>query len=156
MKHLLTIVALLFVAAGCDSEMGNGQDVPDGGAPTLGPGRGSDAGVAKSDTMPSLQDAKPGYTANGVFVNFGSNPCGISNGTTQCQGWDTTSGKCYASTTVSACPTSGICAVAPACGTYAPGTLLIWSSTDPRFHYLDDPSGGNICLPNTTPYVVPC
>ena len=59
--------------------------------------------------------------------------------------------------------TPGTCAPMPACGTYAPGTLRVWSMDDPRYSYLGDPlsfghagSTGYICLPNIVPYVIPC
>lgn len=150
MKHLLVTVALLFGFSACDAE-GTAQDVPDGGA------KGFDAGTVKSDAQPvtSLQDALPGYTANGVFVNFGRNPCGDTLGTAAYSGWDPTTGKCY-TTAPTVLTTSGVCATAPACGTYAPGALLIWNSAVSRFHYMSDPSGGNVCLPNNVPYTIPC
>jgi cysteine-rich repeat protein len=129
---------------------------------------------AKSDVVVAgLLDAVPGYTSNGILVYLGRNPCGDAPGTTVAHsGWYPLTGGCY--TTNSATATRGVCGVEPqsameiafaeshgintaVCGTtYAPGTLLIWDSTDPRFHYLDDPSGGNVCLPNAVPYVVPC
>jgi hypothetical protein len=117
-----------------------------------------DAGVAR------LEDANQlGYQSFGVVAYLGVNPCSGKSG------WDPATGECYPATPASA--TGGVCgktlgsqtlgsqtpgSQTLACGTYAPGALLVWSSTDPRFRYLDDPSGGYVCLPNDVLYVVPC
>jgi hypothetical protein len=177
MKHLLVTVALLVGFSGCDGAAGTGtEDIPDGGGlPKKGPALGSDGGT----TVTSLQDAMPGYTASGVTVSFGMNPCGTGGSygwiPAPNSGWDPTIGHCFTTSTTTFLVTSGVCEVVPqdkavavfnaahgewinpTCGlTYAPGTLLIWDATDPRFHYVANPSGGNLCLPNTAPYVVSC
>ena len=182
MKHLLVTVALLAGFAGCDGGAGTGaEDAPDGGA-KLG-----DGGVV------GLQDATPGYTASGVFAALGTNPCGTfytdSNGLIAWAAngaWDHDTG-CWITTAViglasswvrpsglTESATSGVCGLAdvpfhglhgePTCGvTYAPGMVLIWNSTDPRYSYHGGPIGstgvgsaGYICLPNDVPYVIPC
>ena len=106
-----------------------------------------------------------GYTSSGVTVYLGKNPCPNAS----LSGWDPATGKCYtgSSGTCNLVPPDaqtaafneshgGVVSLVPVCGaTYAPGKVLIWSSTNPRFHYLADSSGGNVCLPNVTSYVVP-
>ena len=108
-------------------------------------GEDADASV---DTKPfKLQDATPGYTANGVFVDFGPNPCGS-------KAWDPKSGKCFAPK--SPADTHGFCGSTPPCGSYDPGTLLLWDAKEPKYRYLADPTEGTICLPNDVVYTVSC
>jgi hypothetical protein len=131
---------------------------PDGGVATTDVQVGS-VTLVKTDAQ--VGDLVSGAASGGVTVNLGKNPCPNAS----LSGWDPATGACYTGP-------SGTCKIvpqnaqeaafqashpsAPVCGdTYAPGTLLIWSSTDPRFHYLADVSGGNVCLPNVTSYVVP-
>ena len=108
-----------------------------------------------------LLDATTGYTSNGVTVFLGVNPCYTdyarahppATNDAMGGGWDPATNTCN----TPAWPVmSGICGTKPACGTYAPGTLLIWDANDLKYRYRGDPSGGVVCLPNDTPYVVAC
>ena len=161
MKIFSIVLCSLVLFGGCDGVSSSIADCPDalaGTMPKLGPApvspACSDAGTVVTDATPAqttLADALPGYTTNGVFAYLGRNPC-VDFG--QVAGWDPTTGKCYPPASTGG--TSGVCGATPACGSHAPGTVLLWSSTDPRFHYVDDPSGGYVCLPNNVPYVVSC
>lgn len=141
-----------------------------------------DGGVVATDVQVSAADAQvgsvtlvktdaqvgdlvPGAASGGVTVYLGRNPCPNAS----LSGWDPATGACYTSSsrTCNLVPPDaqtaafneshgGAVSLVPVCGaTYAPGKVLVWSPTDPRFHYLADPSGGNVCLPNVTSYVVP-
>lgn len=126
---------------------------------------GMDLRPTSSDTQfeadSRLLDATNGYTSTGVTVNLGVNPCYTdyarahppATNDAMGGGWDPATNTCH----TPAWPvTSGICGTKPACGTYAPGTLLVWDANDLRFRYRGDVSGGVVCLPNDSPYVVPC
>ena len=140
----------------------------------------SDAGVAlqiPTTPFPYAGTTAADYTASGVFGYIGHNICanvyensvpiptGFEPGTSFC--WRATQadgrgGICGVELDCSLC-TQGTCACMPACGTYAPGTLRVWSADDPRYAYKGDPaginyagSGGFVCLPNVDPYVIPC
>jgi hypothetical protein len=97
-------------------------------------------------------DSGAGYTDAGVTAHLGVNLCTdyyASRG--EKAGWlpvAGANGTCY--------PNEGVCGSRPACGAYAPGTLLVWNATDARYRYLGDPSGGYVCLPNNTVYTVTC
>jgi hypothetical protein len=147
------IAPLCALLAGC--EMGTDDLTPslDGSVadvarqPHLGP-----TGATRDALPASLEDAVSGYGQSGVLVNLGVNPCGPG-------GWDPNTGRCYPPPLVpwnEVAPTSGVCGAAPTCGAHAPGTVLLWDSTLPRYRYLADPSGGYVCLPNDVPYVVSC
>jgi len=94
-----------------------------------------------------LYDVLPGFSSAGVFVNLGVNPCASG-------GWDSATGKCYPPAVPQA--KRGVCGPAPSCGTHEPGTVLLWDAEVNRYRYLEDPSGGLVCLPNDAPYVVSC
>ena len=121
------------------------------------------------------------YTSEGVTCHLGHNNCDNvnSSGVTVPSGWepgmvdscwlptqaDGRGGICGVLPPTEDCSTcpAGQCACMPTCGTYAPGTLRVWSMDDPRYKYLGDPtevnytgSGGYVCLPNVDPYVIPC
>ena len=122
-------------------------------------------GSSQTDASPvddaRLLDATGGYTSSGVTAYLGVNPCYTAYDRAHAPttndamggGWDFATNTCYTPTWPIM---SGICGTKPACGTYAPGTLLVWDANDLRYRYLGDVSGGVVCLPNDTPYIVPC
>ena len=123
---------------------------------------GTDADpVSAQDSDARLLDATGGYTTSGVTAYLGVNPCYTAYDRAHAPttndamggGWDPATNTCYTPTWPIM---SGICGTKPACGTYEPGTLLVWDANDLRYRYLGDVSGGIVCLPNDTPYVVPC
>jgi hypothetical protein len=158
-------VGLLFGLAGCDGS--SAATTPEG----------IDGGIVRTDSgaRPTTNDAKPlpdvGYS---VLEDLGYNYCVRATVTS---GWDPSispgnavapavvivSSVCYPPTEASG--RGGVCGAVPACGTYAAGTILVWSEDDPRFIYQGNalqtdsahPNGGGyLCLPNNVPYVVPC
>lgn len=167
-RLMTTFILSLVVASGCDSGTGE-VDVPDGGSVVTR----TDAGVVldiPTTPFPYAGTVASDYTASGVTGYLGHNNCvniyadsvkvpaGFEPGTEFC--WRATQadgrgGICGAELDCSLC-TQGVCACMPACGTYAPGTLRVWSVDDSRYTYRGDVSGGYVCLPNVEPYVVPC
>jgi hypothetical protein len=173
MKRVLMI--LNFLSLGCGvSEENLPKDVTTGDTPLSLPHRGPasvDGGIAVidwvafgSDVAPDVQtthtadaltDVKAGYTAAGVTASLGTNLCADyykAHGS-DAVGWLPASvvggnGACYTS--------EGVCGSKPSCGTYAPGTLYVWDTSNPRYRYLGDSSGGYVCLPNNNVYTVSC
>jgi hypothetical protein len=111
-----------------------------------------EAGTVEAGTVEAGTDSGAGYTDAGVTAHLGVNLCTAyyaSRG--EDAGWlpvAGANGTCY--------PNEGVCGSRPACGAYAPGTLLVWDATDVRYRYLGDPSGGYVCLPNNIVYTVTC
>jgi hypothetical protein len=191
MKLFSIILCCSALLGGCDSGTSSQQDCPDalastqpklGSAGTL-PGCSDGGAGAKSDgqvattipttPFPYFSTPASDYTSSGVTAALGPNNCTT---TTIVMGWEPGMSLCWPATEsggrggicgvlTTGCESypAGTCASMPACGTYAPGTLRVWSMDDPRYKYLGDPAtygnagtGGYVCLPNAAPYVVPC
>lgn len=136
MKITTTLLFLALSLAGCDAT--DFAEVPDGS-------------VASDALVQRLEDAQASYTSKGVYANLGTNRCYASGVPSQGGGWDPSTSKCYPPSDPKV--TSGLCGTY-GCGTYAPGTLLVWDSVDPRYRYWV--GEGVVCLPNDVPRVVPC
>lgn len=176
MKLFSIILCSLALLGGCDSGTSS-QDCPDALAcPDGGAGVKPDGQVAPaipSTPFPYFSTSAADYTSSGVKAALGPNNCSKSP---IIMGWEPGTALCWVATeaggrggicgvVVDNCSSypAGTCAPMPTCGTYAPGTLRVWSMDDPRYQYLGDPygplnagTGGYVCLPNNAPYVVPC
>jgi len=152
----------------CDGSQAD-EPAPDGGAR----GDAQQALSIPSTPFPYEGSLASAYTSSGVRAELGHNACATG---TVAQGWEPGTALCWPATEAkgrggicgvlaagcSGYP-AGTCAPLPACGTYAPGTLRVWSEDDARYQYLGDPTtsvssgtGGYVCLPNTAAYVIPC
>ena len=127
MKLFSIVVVSILVFGGCD-------------------GGGSEGGGLT--TPPYVGTTLADYTNSGVVAALGANPCSwaydCSATKRACQGWNPSENSCWAATEdggrggicgvvraidpvqCSSYP-AGTCSSMPACGTYAPGTLSIWS-----------------------------
>jgi hypothetical protein len=175
MKLFSIVIVGMLVLGGCD---GGGSS---GGGLTTPPYAGT-----------TLAD----YTADGVVAALGSNPCPWSYDCSAtkraCQGWNPADPSCWAATEAGGrggicgvvlatgpyqCSAyqAGTCTSMPACGTYAPGTLSIWSmgtitvdaatavydnahgeavpTTESRYIYKGDPANVPTGDPGTTGYI---
>ena len=177
-RLMTTFILSLVVASGCDSGTGE-VDVPDGGVVVTR----TDAGVVldiPTTPFPYAGTVASDYTASGVTGYLGHNNCAniYADSVLVPAGWEPGTEFCWRATQADGrggicgvvpptgnCSTCqpGQCACMPTCGTYAPGTLRVWSVDDSRYSYKGDPatfnsagSGGYVCLPNVDPYVVPC
>jgi hypothetical protein len=205
MKLFSILIASLFVLGGCDGGETPGELVPDGGV-TKADAKVAKSCAGAAATIPTSSfpysyfgqaTTASSYTASGVIAVLGPNACASGTSTAcaagqgDCLGWEPGTRYCWPATETGG--RGGVCGVIvnscsnyvdgtygamPACGTYAPGTLRVWSmgaatvdastgafdaahgiaipSTEPQYLYKGDPTGGYICLPNAAPYTIPC